>query len=82
MTDAIEGVLLSRDEARLMESLEELDVIAAKATNQYERFIKAVNGEEEDFHNLRYRDVPKWFRVANYVVFVGLPVWGLWKIFS
>lgn len=81
MAKSVTGELLSAEEIAAMEFTEKLEKLLVKRDPAYQRQIKSVSSEQ-DFQNLRYQDVPVWFRVANYVLFVGLPAWGLWKLFT
>jgi hypothetical protein len=82
MSNAKEGVLLSRDETRLMEMVEELEAVAAKATSQYNHYMKAIDPETKDPRDMTYEDVPVWFRVLNYAALIGLVVWAGYEIFN
>lgn len=81
MAKSVTGVLLSTEEIEAMEFTEKLEKLLVKRDADYQCQIKAVSSEQ-DFQNLRYQDVPVWFRVANYALFIGLPSWGLWKLFT
>lgn len=84
MNNAIEGVLLSREEARRMERIEDLDLAIERAQAQYEAFMKSLQVEaveQDDPSNLTYKDVPGWFVALNYAVPLGLVAWGVKVIF-
>lgn len=82
MRNAREGVLLSRDETRLMEMVEELEAVAAKATSQYNHYMKAIEPEAKDPRDMTYEDVPKWFRFLNYAALISLVIWAGYEIFN
>jgi hypothetical protein len=82
MSNARDGVLLSRDETRLMEMVEELEAVAAKATSQYNHYIKAIDPATKDPRDMTYEDVPKWFRFLNYAALIGLVIWAGYEFFN
>lgn len=82
MSNAKEGVLLSRDETRLMEMVEELEAVAAKATSQYNHYMKAIDPTTKDPRDMTYEDVPQWFRFLNYAALIGLVIWAGYEFFN